>query len=99
MKKSVQDPPHCLILDKDGKHARMTRNLAILDPSLPEVQAYYKQLTEKFIRDWGFDGSKLDNIYRVPACYNRAHHHKSPQDSECDGKAVISSSDHTPTAR
>jgi alpha-galactosidase len=48
---------------------------------VPEVQAYHKQLTEKFIRDWGFDGSKLDNIYSVPACYNPAHHHKSPQDS------------------
>ena len=48
---------------------------------MPEVRAYHKQLTEKFIRDWGFDGSKLDNIYSVPACYNPAHHHKSPQDS------------------
>ena len=48
---------------------------------MPEVQQYYKQLTEKFIRDWGFDGSKLDNIYTVPMCYNPAHHHKSPQDS------------------
>jgi alpha-galactosidase len=81
MSKVVQEHPDWLILDKEGKHARMTRNLAILDPSLPEVQAYYKQLTEKFIRDWGFDGSKLDNIYSVPACYNPAHHHKSPQDS------------------
>ena len=59
----------------------MTRDLAVLDPSLPQVQEFYKQLTEKFIRDWGFDGSKLDNIYSVPACYNPAHHHKSPQDS------------------
>jgi alpha-galactosidase len=79
--KVVQEHPDWLILDKNGKHARMTRDLAALDPSLPEVQAYYKQLTEKFIRDWGFDGSKLDNIYSVPACYNPAHHHKSPQDS------------------
>ncbi len=31
--------------------------------------------------NWGFDGSKLDNIYTVPMCYNPAHHHKSPQDS------------------
>jgi alpha-galactosidase len=77
----VRDHPDWLILDKDGKHARITRGLAALDPSLPEVQAYYKQLTEKFIRDWGFDGSKLDNIYSVPACYNPAHHHKSPQES------------------
>jgi alpha-galactosidase len=45
------------------------------------VQAWYKNLTEKFIRDWGFDGSKLDNVFSVPTCYNPAHHHKSPQDS------------------
>ncbi len=77
----VQQHPEWLILDKNGKHARMTRNLAALDPSLPEVQEYYKKLTEKFIRDWDFDGSKLDNIYTVPMCYNPAHHHKSPQES------------------
>ena len=79
--KVAQEHPDWLILDKNGKHARMTRDLATLCPAVPEVQSYYKQLTEKFIRDWGFDGSKLDNIYSVPACYNPAHHHKSPQDS------------------
>ncbi|MFZ0734930.1 MAG: alpha-galactosidase [Candidatus Sulfotelmatobacter sp.] len=79
--KVVKEHPDWLILDKNGKHARMTRDLAALCPAVPEVQAYFKQLTEKFIRDWGFDGSKLDNIYSVPACYNPAHHHKSPQDS------------------
>jgi alpha-galactosidase len=77
----VKEHPEWLILDKNGKHGRMTRNLAALCPALPEVQAYYKKLTERFIRDWGFDGSKLDNIYSVPMCYNPAHHHKSPQDS------------------
>jgi alpha-galactosidase len=77
----VKEHPEWLILDKNGKHARMTRGLAVLCPAVPEVRAYHKQLTEKFIRDWGFDGSKLDNIYSVPACYNPAHHHKSPQDS------------------
>ena len=79
--KVVQEHPDWLIEDKDGKHGRMTRDLAALCPAVPEVQAYYKQLTEKFIRDWGYDGSKLDNIYSVPMCYNPAHHHKSPQDS------------------
>ncbi|MGA9528286.1 MAG: alpha-galactosidase [Terriglobales bacterium] len=79
--KVVQEHPEWLILDKNGKHARMTRGLAALCPAVPEVRAYHKHLTEKFIRDWGFDGSKLDNIYSVPACYNPAHHHKSPQDS------------------
>ncbi len=79
--KVVQDHPEWLIFDKNGKHAHITRGLAALCPAVPEVRAYHKQLTEKFIRDWGFDGSKLDNIYSVPACYNPAHHHKSPQDS------------------
>ena len=77
----VKEHPDWLVLDKNGKPSRMTRNLATLCPAVPGVQAYYKQLTERFIRDWDFDGHKLDNIYSVPACYNPAHHHKSPQDS------------------
>jgi alpha-galactosidase len=79
--KVAREHPDWFILDKSGKHRRMTRDLAALCPAVPEVQSYFKQLTEKFIRDWGFDGSKLDNIYSVPMCYNPAHHHKSPQDS------------------
>jgi len=77
----VKQHPDWLILAKDGKHARMARNLAALCPALPEVQQYYKALTERFIRDWGFDGHKLDNVFTVPACYNAKHHHQSPDDS------------------
>jgi alpha-galactosidase len=77
----LKEHPEWLILDKNGKPARMARNLAALCPAVPEVQTYYKQLTERFIRDWGFDGHKLDNIYSTPPCYNPKHHHKSPNDS------------------
>jgi alpha-galactosidase len=77
----VKDHPDWLILDKNGKPARMIRGLAALCPALPEVQEYYRQLTRKFIQQWGFDGSKLDNAYTVPPCYNPKHHHHSPQDS------------------
>ncbi|MBS1841697.1 MAG: alpha-galactosidase [Acidobacteria bacterium] len=77
----VKQHPDWLILDEHGKHARMTRNLATLCPAVPEVREYYKQLTERFIRDWDFDGHKLDNIYATPKCYNPKHHHKSPYDS------------------
>ncbi len=77
----VKAHPDWLILDKDGKPARATADLGALCPAVPEVQQYYKQLTERFIRDWGFDGHKLDFSYTVPACYNPKHHHKSPQDS------------------
>jgi len=77
----LKEHPDWLVLDQKGEPARMTRNLATLCPALPEVQDYYKKLTERFIRDWDFDGSKLDNIYAVPPCYNPKHHHKSPNDS------------------
>lgn len=77
----VRQHPDWLILDERGKPARMTRNLAALCPAVPEVRGYYKQLTERFVRDWDFDGHKLDNIYSVPRCYNPKHHHKSPLDS------------------
>ncbi|HLK32392.1 MAG TPA: glycoside hydrolase family 36 protein, partial [Terriglobales bacterium] len=77
----VKQHPGWLILDKNGKHARATADMGALCPAVPAVQQYYKQLTEKFIRDWGFDGSKLDFSYIVPPCYNPKHHHKSPMDS------------------
>ena len=77
----LKQHPDWLILNKDGKPARMARNLATLCPAVPEVKEYYKRVTERFIRDWGFDGHKLDNIYSTPPCYNPKHHHKSPNDS------------------
>ncbi len=73
--------PDWLILDEKGQHARTARRLAALCPALPEVREYLRTLTERFVRDWGFDGHKLDNIFTIPACYNLAHHHRSPQDS------------------
>jgi alpha-galactosidase len=77
----VKEHPDWLILDKDGKPARATADLGALCPAVPEVQQYYRHLTERFIRDWDFDGHKLDFSYTVPACYNPKHHHKSPNDS------------------
>jgi len=79
--KVVREHPDWLVLNKDGKHARMARGLAVLCPALPEVQEYHRKLTEKFIRDWGFDGHKLDNVFTVPACYNPKHNHRSPDES------------------
>ena len=77
----AKEHPDWLILDQQGKAALMARNLPALCPAVPEVKDYYKRLTERFIRDWDFDGHKLDNIYSTPRCYNPKHHHKSPMDS------------------
>lgn len=79
--KVLREHPDWLVLDKDGKPSIMVRQLATLCPALPEVLEYHRQLTEKFIREWGFDGHKLDNIYTVAPCYNPRHHHRSPYDS------------------
>jgi len=73
--------PEWLILDQKGNPARATADLGAFCPAVPEVKQYYKQLTERFIRDWDFDGHKLDFSYTVPACYNPKHHHKSPHES------------------
>jgi alpha-galactosidase len=77
----VKEHPDWLMLAKDGKHARMTTGLAGLCPAVPEVQEYYRQLTQRFVSDWGFDGHKLDFSFAVPPCYNPKHHHESPYDS------------------
>jgi len=77
----VKQHPDWLILDKNGKPARMTSDMAGLCPAVPEVREYYRQLTLRFIRDWGFDGHKLDFSFATPPCYNPKHHHQSPYDS------------------
>jgi alpha-galactosidase len=81
LSKVVKDHPDWLILDRNGKPARATADLGALCPAVPGVKDYYKRLTERLIRDYGFDGHKLDFSYTVPACYNPKHHHQSPDDS------------------
>jgi alpha-galactosidase len=80
----AKEHPDWLILDKDGKHARLISpvcDVASLCPALPEVQRYFVKLVQRFIRDWGYDGSKMDSVFSAPPCYNPKHNHKSPQDS------------------
>ncbi len=73
--------PDWLILDAAGRHTRGARNLAVLCPAVPGVLEHLRQLTGRFVRDWGFDGHKLDVVFTVPPCHNPAHHHRSPDES------------------
>lgn len=77
----LRQQPDWLIMNPDGSIARNNRGLAMLCPALPEVHQHIRQTTLKFVRDWGFDGHKLDNIYTVPACHNPAHHHARSEES------------------
>ncbi|MCD4710711.1 MAG: alpha-galactosidase, partial [Bacteroidales bacterium] len=69
----VKDHPEWLIMDKDGNYPRDCRDMYQFCPAVPEVQEYMKELTTRFIGDWGFDGHKLDAYYVVPPCYNPEH--------------------------
>jgi alpha-galactosidase len=76
--------PEWLILDREGKRARLISPVstgASLCPAVPDVIEYHKALVTRFIKDWGYDGHKMDSVFTVPPCYNPAHKHRSPEDS------------------
>jgi len=77
----AKNHPDWLIMDQEGNYPRDCRDMYQFCPSVPEVQEYMKQLTTRFMKDWGFDGHKLDAYYVVPPCYNPAHKHKRPEES------------------
>ncbi len=81
MAQVAKDHPEWLIMDEDGDFPRDCRDMYQFCPSVPEVQEYMKELTTRFVRDWDFDGHKLDAYYVVPPCYNPAHKHKRPEES------------------
>ncbi|MCA1759874.1 MAG: alpha-galactosidase, partial [Bacteroidales bacterium] len=84
MAQVAKDHPEWLIMDEDGNFPRDCRDMYQFCPSVPEVQEYMKELTTRFIGDWGFDGHKLDAYYVVPPCHNPAHKHKYPDESYQD---------------
>jgi alpha-galactosidase len=73
-----------LLLDKDGSKHKITYwDAFYLCPSVPEVRADAAAFVTKAIKEWGYDGFKLDGQYMnaAPPCYNPAHHHKDPAES------------------
>jgi alpha-galactosidase len=80
----VRKHPDMLLLNADGSKRKISYwNAWYLCPAYPAVVEYHKAFVEKAIRDWGFDGLKLDGQFMngVPPCYNPAHHHQRPEDS------------------
>jgi alpha-galactosidase len=80
----LKDHPDWALLNKDGSRRKISWwNSDYLCPADREVVEYHKALVRKILGEWGFDGLKLDGQHMngVPACYDPAHHHKSPEDS------------------
>ena len=80
----VKKHPEWLLLNADGSKQKISYwNSWYLCPADPEVVAYHKAIVEKALRDWGFDGLKLDGQHMngAPPCYNPAHKHARPEES------------------
>lgn len=76
--------PEQLLLNADGSRQKITWwDSFYLCPADPSVVAYHQALVVKMMKDWGFDGLKLDGQHMngVPPCYNPAHKHGAPEDS------------------
>jgi alpha-galactosidase len=80
----IKKRPDQLLLNKDGSKHKVTYwNAFYLCPASPEVRQDAARFVTKAIKEWGFDGLKLDGQYMnaAPLCYNPAHRHASPSDS------------------
>jgi alpha-galactosidase len=82
--KLLRDEPELALENSDGSRRKISWwHSYYLCPANSRVVEYHKELVRKILVDWGFDGLKLDGQHMngVPACYNPAHHHQSPEDS------------------
>jgi len=80
----VKKHPEWLLLNADGSQQKISYwNSWYLCPADPEVVAYHQAIVVKALRDWGFDGLKLDgqHMNAAPPCYNPAHKHTRPEES------------------
>jgi alpha-galactosidase len=79
-----KEHPDWLLVNESGQHQRISYwNAFYLCPAYKPVQEYTKALVVKMLRDWDFDGLKLDgqHLNAAPPCYNPAHHHAAPQEA------------------
>ena len=80
----IKEHPDYLLLNADGSKQKISYwNAWYLCPAVPGVVEYHKAIVTKAMRDWGFDGLKLDGQFMngVPPCYNPTHHHATPEEA------------------
>jgi alpha-galactosidase len=80
----VRKHPEMLLLNADGSKQKISYwNSWYLCPADPAVVEYHKAIVVKALKDWGFDGLKLDGQHMngAPPCYNPAHKHATPEEA------------------
>jgi hypothetical protein len=83
--------PDWLVLDKEGK-PKLEEYWKVLQlcPAVPGVVEQQRGLVRRFMKEWGYDGFKMDGGCQgmVSPCYNPAHHHSRPEES-CEAVAAL----------
>ncbi len=80
----IKKHPEMLLLNKEQKPVDITWwDSYYLCPAYNETLEYTRKLVRKFLKDWKFDGLKIDgqHLNGAPPCYNKAHRHKRPEES------------------
>ncbi len=80
----AKNHPEELLLNADGSKQKISYwNDWYLCPANAAVIEHHRQLVIKMMRDWNYDGLKLDGQHMngVPPCFNPAHHHARPEES------------------
>ena len=80
----IRGHPEQLLLTKDGGKQKITWwDAFYLCPADHAVRDDARRFTTKALRDWGFDGLKIDgqHLNGAPPCYNPAHRHARPEES------------------
>jgi hypothetical protein len=76
--------PDMLLLDRDGNKQVVTWwDAYTLCPAYQPTVDYFVAQATKFIRDWGYEGLKIDgqHLNAVLPCHNPAHGHTRPEES------------------
>jgi alpha-galactosidase len=80
----LHDHTDMLLLDREGAPQLVSWwNSFYLCPAYPKTVAYHVGLVRRILATWGYAGLKIDgqHLNGVAPCYNRAHHHKRPEES------------------
>jgi len=80
----VRQHPELLLLDAGGSPRQISWwDAWYLCPAQPAVIEHHRKLVVKILKEWDYDGLKLDGQFMngVPPCYNAAHRHAQPEDS------------------
>jgi len=72
-----------LVQDENGTYPLDINDMYQLCPAYEPSMNHLRHVLTRAVSVWGFDGAYTDyqGMSAVPACFNPAHHHRSPLDS------------------